>query len=289
MWPHFVPLWDELREITEKRVLVAGGYGLFLKQHWLLENPSTPSIVPITEWRDNSPRVTKDVDLVIGLDLLADAASQTKMQRALERHDFKVSEKHARWQFVKSVSATRKVIVELHAPLPEKGSQELHADRVRVKRRPSLGEAGIHGRTNPEATGSDLHAFTFEQNGLSISTPNPVTWSIMKLTAAEDRWGASQDPELEADLRAFSRGQGIKHAQDVCRVVAMVTRDERDTAGSVCDSIRTTIEFQNAARIFAASFAEDQPWAAQVLVRDWDAEHFTLIRSTLRTWFGEAP
>ena len=35
LWPHFVPLWTDLRSIAP-RLLLAGGYGLFLKQQWLL-------------------------------------------------------------------------------------------------------------------------------------------------------------------------------------------------------------------------------------------------------------
>ena len=30
LWPHFVPLWTDLRSIAP-RLLLAGGYGLFLK------------------------------------------------------------------------------------------------------------------------------------------------------------------------------------------------------------------------------------------------------------------
>ena len=35
LWPHFVPLWTDLRSIAP-RLLLAGGYGLFLKQQWLI-------------------------------------------------------------------------------------------------------------------------------------------------------------------------------------------------------------------------------------------------------------
>ena len=35
LWPHFVPLWTDLRKIAPG-LLLAGGYGLFLKQQWLI-------------------------------------------------------------------------------------------------------------------------------------------------------------------------------------------------------------------------------------------------------------
>lgn len=285
LWPHFVPLWNDMNDSVGKSLLVAGGYGLFLKQNWLLGNQDVPIIVPVGEWRDNTPRATKDLDLVIGLDLIAEEKFQKEMLRALEKHDFKVSELHPRWQFFKNVTETRKVIVELHAPLPAKGSPGLQADRIRVKRKPSLGSDGIHGRTNPEAIGCDLQPFKFELEGMEIPVPNPVTWSIMKLTAAHERWAISQDPNQKEELRTFSRVQAIKHAQDVCRVVAMVTRGESDTTNSVLDAIRTAPEFLNAAQIFANSFSDDEQWVAQVLADNWSAANFMLIRTTLGTWF----
>src|SRR5438046_2354311 len=35
LWPYFVPLWTDLRKIAPG-LLLAGGYGLFLKQQWLV-------------------------------------------------------------------------------------------------------------------------------------------------------------------------------------------------------------------------------------------------------------
>jgi hypothetical protein len=47
LWPHFVPIWTDLRNIAPG-LLLAGGYGLFLKQQWLQVNPDVPVIVPIS-------------------------------------------------------------------------------------------------------------------------------------------------------------------------------------------------------------------------------------------------
>ena len=38
LWPHFAPLWIDLRQVTFPDILLAGGYGLFLKQRWLWSN-----------------------------------------------------------------------------------------------------------------------------------------------------------------------------------------------------------------------------------------------------------
>src|ERR1019366_8372499 len=157
MWPHFGPLWMDLQKVGGDDLLVAGGYGLFLKQNWLLANLTVPIIIPLAQWRDTTPRVTKDFDFIIGLDLIAEAEAQKGVLAALEKHGFKVTTTNPRWQFEKPLGEDRKVVVEIHAPLPLDDRVGLQADRIRVKSKPSLHNDGIHGRTNPEAVGCDLH------------------------------------------------------------------------------------------------------------------------------------
>ncbi len=287
MRPIFGTLLSDLNAGPGKNILVAGGYGLFLKQSWLLGNPDVPVIVPISQWRDNTPRVTKDLDLVVGLDLISNAEAQKEILKIIENHGFKVSEKNPRWQFIKEVSENRKVIVELHAPLPAENEGVLQADRVRVKRKPSLGERGFHARTNPEAIGSELCPFVFEVEGMAIQVPNPITGAIMKITAAEDRWKNAAKQENSEEFRVFSRAQAVKHAQDVCRLVAMVSRDESDATPEVINALKTMPEFKKAALIVAESFADDDKWVSQVLSENWSTESFTLIRNTLGGWFGQ--
>lgn len=286
MRPLFGPLLADLFEGRDGGILVAGGYGLFLKQSWLLQHPELPIIVPISQWRDNTPRVTKDLDLVVGLDMISDAATHAQVLQTIEKHGFKVSEKNPRWQFIKELPQARKVIVELHAPFPPTHVSGLAADRIRVKRKPSLGERGFHARTNPEAIGSALNPFRFQVDGMTVLVPNPITWSIMKLTAAHDRWKSANHPDKPEDFRSFSRAQAIKHAQDVCRMVAMVSRDESDATPPIIEALRDTAEFQRAALIVAESFRNDDQWASQVLSEYWSDESFAIIRNTLGTWFA---
>ena len=286
MGPVFGPLLSDLNGVREKAILVAGGYGLFLKQSWLLQNPHMPVIVPISQWRDNAPRVTKDLDLVVGLDLISSADAQVEILNIMQNHGFRVSRENPRWQFVKAMSANRNLIVELHSPLPTGDQHGLKADKIRVKRKPSLGSSGIHARTNPEAVGSELRPFEFEVQGMSVQVPNPVTWGIMKLTAANDRWKLAEDPDSAEELRSYSRAQAIKHAQDVARVVAMVNRDESDAASSVVEAVKTTLEFNKAASIFIDCFDSEQQWGSQVSSENWNEESLALIRTTLRQWFG---
>ena len=98
LWNDFRSLWSDL-PLADDKILVAGGYGLLLKQRWILDTRNQPIVTPIENWRDGSPRVTKDIDIVVGLELLASIKVQEKMVAALGKNQFKVVEDNPRWQF----------------------------------------------------------------------------------------------------------------------------------------------------------------------------------------------
>lgn len=287
LWAHFKPLWLDFNAISDD-LLVAGGYGLFLKQQWLLGQEDPVIVVPLARWRDAIPRVTKDLDLVLGLDLIADKTANSQLLDALEKHGFSVSEKPQgkRWQFVKSLGEGREVIAELHAQAPTDGTANLKMDGVRVKHKPSLGDEGIHGRLNPEAVGGHINPSKFSFDNTELMTPNAVTWSVMKLTAAEDRWLRSQDLEQDAEQRILSRVQAIKHGHDVCRAVAMMTMEERDANGAVMDAIKDTLQFERASAIYREFFAGAEDWANEVLADKWLPEDLEIIHGVLASWFA---
>ena len=167
MWSEFHPLWDALLA-AGGGLLVAGGYGLFLKQHWLLNNPAVPTIVQLERWGDQTPRVTKDQDIVVDLDLIASEIAQRQMTDALRNRGFNVVDKHPRWQFEKVLDTGKQMVVDLHAHLPTRQNPNLALDKLRVKHKPSLGDAGLHGRQNAEAAGCEHHPFQFEVGGVGI-------------------------------------------------------------------------------------------------------------------------
>ena len=86
------------------------------------------------------------------------------------------------------------------------------------------------------------------------------------------------------ESRQFERAQAEKHAQDVCRAVAMTTRDESDQAHSVVDAIRTTPEFASAGQALAEFFG-DGGRATRAVGPNWGTDDFALIRRTLADWF----
>lgn len=287
LWAAFAPLWQDLRGGTGGRpMLVAGGYGLFLKQRWRFEDPARRTVVRAEDWLDPAPRVTRDLDLVIGLDLLASADAQAGIVGAMEQNQFRVVERNPRWQFERTIEEGRRVLVELHAEMPSPGHAHLAVDkRLRVKHKPSLGARGVHGRQNPEAAGGELHPFEFRVGGVEVAVPNPVTWSVMKLVAMRDRWRKAQEPERPEAERERDRQQAIKHAGDVTRVVALTTREEQDRAAEVVGIIRREPCFASAVEACAAHFGNDDGWGGSVARRMWRAEDMRVIKSVLTDWF----
>lgn len=289
LWSHFKPLWHEL-EKAGKGVLVAGGYGLFLKQQWLLGEGAQPIVVPLERWPDAVPRATGDMDLIVALDLIADETANKLLFAALAEQGFKVSrEPHGkRWKYFKEIDTDKHVIVELHAPMPDDdtAAENLKANRFAVKHKPSLGEQGVHGRTNHEAIGSELYGFRFELEGVQIAVPNPVTWTVMKLTAAEDTWNRSQDDQRETDDRRYYRDQAIKHGHDACRAVAMMTIEEREASGEVIEEIKDTVPFRRASEIYRNFFTSEDHWANEILRDRWLSEDLELIQGILTSCYN---
>ena len=305
LWPHFTPLWTDLRTIAPG-LLLAGGYGLFLKQRWLVSQlhflavedgdllvtdegeeivvDDVRTLVPIHRWKEQTPRVTKDFDFIASLDLIASPKEQRRLHAALEKHGFRVVPANARWQFEKQVGEGRTVVLDFHSPSPDGKRDDLRVQSRRVKPHRSLGQTGIHGRENPEAISAELHPFSFTCEGVEIVLPNPVTLAMMKLVAMRDRRLASQNPAKSAGERQSEDGQARKHAEDVCRVLGMLTREESELAGSVLNAVRRKPVFAEAGETFAKFFQDDEGWGAQAVAGMWETEDFQLIRKTLAAW-----
>lgn len=287
LWDHFVPLWNALQELVGDQVSVAGGYGLYLKQLQLIERRAEDIVVPISRWKEGQPRVTKDLDLIVGLLVIGTRELNQAVGELLLNHGFVVSKRGGgkRWQFEKKIGDDRWIVVELHAPTPPEDAANLKQDKMRIKHTPSLGDTGVHGRHNPEAVGFALSPGMLEVDGVSVQLPNPVTWAIMKLTAMNDHWEEFLKCQEEGTLDPFSANQAIKHGRDVCRVVAMMSREERAQTTDVIREIRETPEFQKVVDIVTDFFGEDTRWIDEHLAADWEAEDFGVIREMLRSWF----
>jgi MoaA/NifB/PqqE/SkfB family radical SAM enzyme len=153
-----------------------------------------------------------------------------------------------------------------------------------VKRRPSL---RFHGNKNDELAGYDLHPCRFEYDQITLAIPNPVTFAIMKITAAQEQWERWENPGQDPRYgKKENREKAIKHAEDVFRVIAMVTREEADRSEEILEAIRSSKAYEKAADAAKASFIELGPWGAEAARERWNPEDFERMRAILREWFN---
>ena len=307
LWPYFAPFWKDLRAISPATVL-AGGYGLFLKQKWLLAKQGKlvdaegrrivtsdgtgilmveePTLVEISRWSSRVPRATKDFDFIVSLDLIASEEDQRRLTDVLRQHQFSEVPENKRWQFERKVGGDQSIKIDFHSPEPDASSPDVRMEKRRVKHKRSLGNVGIHGRVHAEVYGADLHPFVFQYLGAEITLPNPVTFAVMKLLAARDRRAAAQDATKAPEILRFEGRQSDKHAEDLIRVIAMMTRKENDSTGPVLDVLRGTQGFIEASRVYREHFSSEGQWGYQVAYRDgWSAEDLASVRQVLSSWF----
>ena len=283
LWEHFAALLPELNAVGKQPILVAGGFGLIMKQQWLLseENRSEKIIVPLERWKDPRLRATKDVDIAIGLHLLCDPEKQGAVAKILKQHGF--SEEVNYWKWNKNLTPDNEVVIELHAPHPGTEEPQLKIQGNRVKG--TTGKSSLHGYANAELVGHDLYPFSFMWKCVEVLLPNPVTFLLMKLTAAEDRWKLAQSPEADAATLTESRNQAFKHAQDAYRLLAMVTSGEYETSSDVVKKIADKEAFQKAKVIVSQSFVTEESWNIDKVKEDWEADDLQILQDVLAQLF----
>tara|TARA_R110002096_G_scaffold430378_1_gene644135 strand:- start:1440 stop:2315 length:876 start_codon:yes stop_codon:yes gene_type:complete len=280
LWKHFALLLPELNAIGERPILVAGGFGLIMKQQWLLseEGRSEKIIVPLERWKDPQLRSTKDVDIAIGLDLLCNPENQKSVAKLLNRNGFTEDVKY--WKWTKQLPPDNEVVIELHAPTSgiENTIPELKKEGNRIK---GPGKNSIHGYANAELVGHDVFPFSFTWKNVEVSLPNPATYLLMKLTAAEERWAEAQNPEDSRSAPAESRDQAFKHARDAYRVLAMVTSGEYETSSDVVKRITSEKAYQRAQDIVHSSFVSKESWNVEEIKKDWEEDDIQTLQGVL--------
>ena len=282
LWPEFASLWEELGKM-EPPVVLSGGYGLFLKQLFLTAHPEVATTVPLARWR-GEPRSTRDLDFLLDVQLIAQADKQKEIRATLDANGYVPLNPH--WQFQKQLSPERVIHVDLLAPLPDADAPNVRSVGSRVQSRPTLGAQGVHGHQATDAIGCDLNPFGFEWIGVALVVPNPISWCVMKLCATRDRWNRAQDASSDAPKRDEQRDQALKHAGDVCRLAAMMTREERAGTPKIIDVLREEAAFRDAAGIAQEFFLRD----GAIMTREptirqaWEETDFQTVQRVLGSW-----
>lgn len=202
-------------------LILGGGYGLFLKQEYL-RSQNVQTLVDAQMWPE--ARSTSDLDVFLRAEVVTNPEQMRSLRAALNRLQYQVVESAKFYQFFKPAPIGGAVKIDLlvgplgaHAPLAKR-------DERRV--RPRVG-GDLHAHPVDEALGVEDSCMSISLRGnrstgeaheAIIYVPQGFSYLMMKLFAFRDR---KNDPDKE---------MGRHHALDLFRIVAMLTREEYDSA-----------------------------------------------------------
>ena len=200
-----------------QRLIIGGGYGLYLKQLYLQGNPL---IRTLFAW-DSLPRArtTEDIDLILRAEIVTDSASMKALREVLDQLGFLEVPTAKYTQFVRPMALGQVKIDLLAAPLGEFETR-VQKDVRRIKPRPSV---GLHASKLENALAVDRHAIPIPFDGqlssgqwhkTEVLIPQAFSYLLMKLIAYRDRMN-------DAD-----KNLGQHHALDIYRIVGMLTQSE---------------------------------------------------------------
>jgi hypothetical protein len=230
------------------KFIVCGGYGLYLKQLYLKENPQITTLLPYSSLP--IARTTQDIDLVLHAEIATEASHMTLVRKALDILEFSVVETAKYMQFVKNVEGGKVKVDLLSAPLGELASK-VPKDSRRVK---SSTELKLHARKMEEALGIEKFPIQIPISGtLSTGTaiqtniliPQAFSYILTKLFAFKDR------------LHDQNKNLGSHHALDLYRIVGMITKNEHTNIHQIALEYATHSVTESARNIIKEYFSQE--------------------------------
>ena len=234
------------------KILLGGGYGLYLKQLHLAE-AGVRTLIDAELWP--SPRATEDLDLMLSAEFVGDLQSMTSFRAVLDKLDYKVKKGSEYLQFVRTIANTQVVKIDLLTA------------QLAVLQRLSTIKADSHRARPVAATRLKLHAHPTDgalsltdapsvlevagklSNGQAfaakVQIPDPFNYLLMKLTAYRDR---RDDPDKDL---------GRHHALDVFRIVAMLTEPEYDRVHTSLQAFATDAQVRSCVALVRSDFASE--------------------------------
>lgn len=199
------------------KLIVAGGYGLFLKQLHVRDNSQIRTLfafnaLPVA-------RTTEDIDLIFQAEIVTDSQSMGKLRGALDQLGFTVVETAKYTQFSRQMSPGQVKVDLLAAPLGEFACR-VPNDRRRVRPQPSV---KLHASKLEEAVAVDRYPIAVPIQGqlssgaahsTEVLVPQAFTYLLMKL-------GAYRDRKNDED-----KNHSRHHALDIYRIVGLLTQEE---------------------------------------------------------------
>lgn len=234
---------------TGIRLLLGGGFGLYLKQLYLQEkDPRT--VISGELWP--RPRATEDLDILLRTEIITSRDKVSLIRHALDSLDYMPIEGCEFLQFRKDYPTGYVKVDLLTGPLSESDLPLVKIDDRRV--RPRGPEPQLHAHPTNEAIG-------FEDNPLEIRVvgslttgepfeetvlvPQAFTYLFMKLYAFRDQ------------KAAVKKGFATHHALDLYRIVCMLTREEYEAIREKAMRMSSHPVVVEGARIVAEDFASE--------------------------------
>jgi len=234
----------ELRD-TGIKLILGGGYGLYLRQLNLQERESYRPLIKQSLWP--APRTTKDIDLFLPAEVIVSETHFREIRAALDR--LKYIPKTKFFQFVKALDRDRSIQVDLlTGPIgDEKG---LHISRERVR---PMTKVELHAHIAKDAIDVENELEALSVKGVrsdatpyvaTVHLPKPFTFLVMKLHAFSDR---KEDSDMDF---------GRHHAMDVYRTVAMLDEVAYDAVKRHVAARKDHAVVKSAQAIIGALFQE---------------------------------
>jgi hypothetical protein len=218
-------LLDLLHEIddTEIRLILGGGYGIYLKGEYIRQNGIRTLFTEKPELRS-----TNDLDLFLRPELLIHPDKLKPLEKAITKLGYSVIKGAENYQFVKpgpngDEAGSVKIDI-LTGPQKAFDGTTVKTDERRARPNPSI---GIHAHPVNESPTLEEGLLVVPVEGIlssgkpwkeEISLPHPYTYLMMKLFAFRDR---RKDPDKEL---------GRYHALDLYSILANTTETEWEQA-----------------------------------------------------------
>jgi hypothetical protein len=246
---NLLDLMHELRG-TQIRLILGGGYGLYLKQRHLRGTGERTLLDSLPDARS-----TRDLDLFLRTEIIADPDRTRLLAAALDRLGCQPVETARYFQFARRFLVSgewREVKFDILT-----GPAHPTVDIRRIRRdprrwRPRGEKIRLHAHPTPEAIAIeedlieiplDGQRTTGQPHRASIFLPQPFTYALMKLFAFRDR----KDDTAE-DF-------GRHHALDLYTIVAMATEAEWGTATRLSRAYREESAVREASNIVQQYFS----------------------------------
>jgi hypothetical protein len=204
------------------KLILGGGYGLYLKQLHLQTAQGVRTLLPGELWP--YPRTTEDLDVFLPTEIVASLEDMCSIRAALDTLDFQPVAGAEFLHFAKPWHGGGRVKIDmLTGPISDETTRRnLKITPPRVRPR---GELQLHAYLTAEAIDFDQSLVPLTIEGTksdgtpataTVFVPQPFTFLLMKLHAFADR------------LADANRDLGRHHALDVYRIIAMLTPKEYD-------------------------------------------------------------